>query len=116
MILKKVLAALSFFVLLFSSDQTDAAVFTAKISNILYYEDGDLIYIYVEGGTKNRPTCAGSNGDYLSFKMSRPRAREYLSGLMAAFLAGKPVTFITADACIDQSVSDTIRYFQINSQ
>jgi len=116
MICKKVLAAVTFLLLLNSVSETNAAQFTAKISNVLYYEDGDLIYIYVEGGTKNRPACAGSNGDYLSFKMSRPRAREYLSGLMSAFLAGKSVTFVTADACIDQSVSDTLRYFTINSQ
>jgi hypothetical protein len=116
MIWKKAFAVASLSFLFLSPVEADAAEFTAKISKILYYEDADLIYIYVEGGTQNRPACAGSNGDYLSFKMSRPRAREYLSGLMAAFLAGKPVTFGTAGACIDQSVSDTIRYFQINSQ
>lgn len=89
------------------------AQFTAKITSILFFEDGDLIYIYLEGGTKDRPSCAGSNGDYLSFSLKRPRAKEYLAGLMLAFNAGRPVMFVTKGACVDQSVSDTISYFSI---
>lgn len=91
------------------------STYTAKISNILFYEGGDLIYIYLEGGTQNRPACAGSNGDYISFSMKRPRAKEYLSGLMMAFSTGKPVTFTVYGACIDQPVSDTIIYFAVNN-
>jgi hypothetical protein len=92
-----------------------AAVYKARISSILFYEGGDLIYIYVEGGTKDRPSCAGSNGDYISFSMKRPRAKEYLSGLMLAYASGKPVLFTTAGACVDQSVSDTLVYFAIEN-
>lgn len=90
-----------------------AANFSARISSILLYEQGDLVYIYVEGGTQGKPACAGSNGDYISFSMKRPRAKEYLSGLMFAFGAGKPVMFYTNGACIDQNVSDTLTYFAI---
>jgi hypothetical protein len=93
-----------------------SATYAAKISNILFYEDGNLFYIYLQGGTQGRPACAGSNGDYLSFSMNRPRAREYIAGLMMAFATDKSVTFYTAGACVDQSVSDTIRYFVLNSQ
>lgn len=96
-------------------NDAQAASFTAKISNILFYEAGDLVYIYVEGGTQQRPACAGSNGDYLSFALSRPRAKEYLSGLMMAFVSGKSVAFVTRGSCVDQSVSDTIYYFTVNS-
>lgn len=101
--------------LVFFSDSTWAATFNAKISNILFYEGGDLVYIYVEGGTQGRPSCAGSNGDYISFKMSRPRANQYLAGLMMAFTAGKSVTFRTEGACVDQSASDTLTYFSVNN-
>lgn len=93
-----------------------SAVYAAKISNILFYEDGNLFYIYLQGGTQGRPACAGSNGDYLSFSMNRPRAKEYIAGLMMAFSTDRSVTFFTAGACVDQSVSDTIRYFVVNSQ
>jgi hypothetical protein len=92
------------------------AFFTARITNLLFWDQGDLVYIYVEGGTQGRPACAGSNGDYISFAMSRPRAKEYIAGLMMAFAAGKTVTFRTEGACIDQSVSDTLTYFTINDQ
>lgn len=86
---------------------------TAKIKEILVFEDGNLIYIYPEGGVQNPPACHGSNGDYLSFSMSRPMAKEYLSVLTAAFMANKTVWFRTDGACTDQSVSDTIRYFKV---
>ena len=89
--------------------------FTARITNILLIDNPALVYIYVEGGTQQRPACS-TNGDYISFSMNRPRAKEYLAGLMLAFAAGKPVMFRTEGACIDQSNSDTLTYFQINNQ
>ncbi|MBT9495573.1 MAG: hypothetical protein IV107_25155 [Paucibacter sp.] len=92
---------------------SSAALFTGKISGILLYESGDLVYVFVEGGTQGKPACAGSNGDYLSYSLKRPRAKEYLSGLMMAFATGKLVEFRTEGACVDQSVSDTITYFYI---
>lgn len=108
---------LAFLALCATGHATSApAVYTARISNLLLYEGGDLVYIYVEGGTQQRPACAGSNGDYISFKMNRPRAKEYLAGLMLAFATSKSVTFRTEGACIDQAVSDTLTYFTINSQ
>lgn len=64
---------------------------TAKITQILMYEQGNIIHIYPEGGVQNPPSCHGSNGDYLSYKMSRPMAREYFSMLMLAFTAQKTV-------------------------
>jgi len=85
----------------------------AKISKILMYEAGNIIYIYPEGGVQNPPTCHGSNGDYLSYKMDRPMAKEYLSVLMMAFAAQKMVSFRTAGDCVDQSVSETINYFTV---
>jgi len=90
-----------------------AATFMARISSVLFYEQGDLVYIYVEGGTQGRPACAGSNGDYISFSMKRPRAKEYMSGLLFAYGAGKPVTFYTSGSCVDQAYSDTLQYFSV---
>lgn len=92
-----------------------AGYYTAKISNILFYDEGDLVYIYFVGGTQQRPPCADlSNGDYISFKMSRTRSKEYISGLLLAFSTGRTVTVATRGECIDQSNSDTLRYFTIN--
>jgi hypothetical protein len=71
--------------------------------------------VYPKGGVQNPPPCHGSNGDYLSFKMDRPMAKEYLSVLMMAFAANKTVWFRTDGACNDQSVSETIRYFKVLS-
>lgn len=86
---------------------------TAKIDRILMYEDHSLVYIYPVGGVQNKPACHGSNGDYLSFSMTRPMAKEYLSVLMMAFAAQKTVVFRTARACVDQSISETISYFTV---
>ena len=98
-------------VLMFSG--TVQADTVAKISSILLYEDGNLIYVYPEGGVQNRPACHGSNGDYMSFRMDRPMAKEYLSALMMAFAADKTVAFRTRGACIDQPYSDTISYITV---
>ena len=76
-------------------------------------EGGNLVYIYPVGGVQNKPDCHGSNGDYLSFSMARPMAKEYLSVLMMAFAMQKTVTFRTYRACVDQPVSDTIMYFTV---
>jgi hypothetical protein len=86
----------------------------AKIERILLYEDGNIMYIYPVGGVQNAPACHDSNGNYISYKMNRPMAKEYLSLLMTAFVAKKTVTFRTAGDCIDQSVSDTLFYFSVS--
>ncbi len=112
----KTVRSVIFGVLLSFGSTAFAADFSAKISSILFYEQGDLIYIYVVGGTQARPPCAGSNGDYLSFSMKRPRAKEYLSGLMFAFASKRNVRFATFGACQDQTVSDTLMYFSVDSE
>ncbi|MDX1463942.1 MAG: hypothetical protein R3359_12865 [Marinirhabdus sp.] len=85
----------------------------AKIEKILMYEGGNLVYIYPVGGVQNKPACHGANGDYLSFSMARPMAKEYLSVLMMAFAMQKTVEFRTYANCVDQSVSDTVMYFTV---
>ena len=87
---------------------------TAKIKDLLFYEAGNLIYIYPEGGVQNPPPCHGANGDYISYSLSRPMAKEYLSGLLTAFTTQKTVNFSTTGDCTDQSVSETLRYFIIH--
>ena len=88
---------------------------TAKIDKILMYEGGNLVYIYSVGGVQNKPACHGSNGDYLSFSMVRPMAKDYLSVLMMAFAMQKTVSFRTYRDCVDQPMSDTVMYFTIHS-
>ncbi len=95
--------------------RTSAASFTAKIQSVLLYSDGNLVYVYPEGGVPNAPACHGSNGNYMSFSMARPMAKSYLAALLAAQLAGKSVIFRTYGQCIDQSVSDTLAYFSIEN-
>lgn len=101
--------------LLFSPLIAEAGWTTARIDRILFYESGNLIYVYPEGGVTNPPECHGSNGDYISFKADRPMAKEYISGLMAAMMAGKKVGFKTLDTCRDQGNSVTLSYFMIHN-
>ncbi|MGI5308122.1 hypothetical protein [Rheinheimera sp. WS51] len=96
--------------LIYCSVQTDT---TAKIDKILMYEGGNLVYIYPVGGVQNKPACHGSNGDYLSFSMARPMAKDYLSVLMMAFAMQKTVSFRTYRDCVDQPMSDTINWFTV---
>ena len=90
-----------------------AGMTVAKIESILVFEEGDLIYVYPQGGVAGAPACHGTNGNYLSFSMKRPRAKEYYAGLLMAFSTGKTVMFFGADACKDQPISETLMYFMI---
>lgn len=96
---------------------SSAAWTTAKIDRILFVEKGNggLVYIYPKGGVIDPPACHGSNGDYTSFSVERPMAKEYISGLMAAMMANKRVGLRTAGNCVDQGVSDTLMYFTVYS-
>ena len=93
---------------------THAGFTRAQIDDILVWGQGNMIYVYPVGGVVNPPSCHGSNGNYYSFSMSRPMAKEYLASLMAAMLAGSSVEFWGAGACNDQSVSETLRYFRVS--
>jgi hypothetical protein len=101
------------FILFVCSTSSFAGTWTTKIDKILMYEGGNLVYVYPAGGVPNKPACHGSNGDYVSFSMARPKSKEYLAVLMLAFATNKNVEFTTYGACSDQSVSDTLMYFMI---
>lgn len=80
------------------------------VKQILLYEGGDLAYVYPTIGVTAPPACAGAT-TYYSFKLDRPRAKEYLASLMAAQVAGLTVTFTGTGACTDQTTSETLAYY-----
>jgi hypothetical protein len=87
----------------------------ARIERILIFEDGNLVYVYPVGGVVNPPSCHGLNGNYYSFSLNRPRAKEYLAGLLSAQAQGATVAFYGTGTCVDQSISETLSYFAIIS-
>jgi hypothetical protein len=91
-----------------------ASITQAKIANLLLFEAGDLVYVYPAGGVVNPPRCHGANGDYYSFSMSRPRAKEYLAALLAAHARGATVTITGTHSCTDQTNSETLYYFSVS--
>jgi hypothetical protein len=88
---------------------------SSTIQSILIVEDSDMVYVYPTSGVQNPPACHGGNGNYYSFKLSRPRAREYLAALLAAQASGASVNFYGKGACVDQSVSETLGYLAVVS-
>jgi hypothetical protein len=68
-----------------------------------------------QGGVPNPPACHGSNGNYTSFSMSRPRAKEYLAALLMTQAAGKTVVFTTYETCADQPISATLSYSAVSN-
>ena len=103
------------FIGLMLSSMASASSISARIDRILIFEGGDLVYVYPVGGVVNPPACHGSNGNYYSFSMARPRGKEYLAALLAAQAEGATVSFYGTGACNDQSVSETLAYFSIAS-
>ncbi len=97
---------------LLTAQSAAAAIYTTQISRLLFFERDSLLYIYVQGGGLNGPTCATQN-EYLVYSLSRPRAKEYVAGLSLAFASNRTVTFWTTGACTDQNGSDTLDYFRI---
>ena len=92
-----------------------AGTTTAKIHKVLIYEAAGqgMVYIYPVGGVNNPPACHGSNGDYYSFAMDRPFAREYYAMAVAAQISGTTVGLWGKGACVDQSVSETLNYLRL---
>jgi hypothetical protein len=99
---------------LFATGSASAGITQAKVASLLLYEGGDLVYVYPAGGVQNPPSCHGSNGDYYSFSMSRPRAKEYLAALLAAQARGATVSIHGTGNCQDQSNSETLFYFMVH--
>jgi hypothetical protein len=97
------------------STAVGASAVSARIERILIFEDGNLVYVWPVGGLPNPPGCHGSNGNYYSFSLNRPRAKEYLAGLLSAQAQGATVAFYGTGTCQDQSVSETLSYFAIIS-
>ena len=97
------------------SHEVLASSMAARIERILIFEGGNLVYVYPVGGVINPPGCHGSNGNYYSYSLNRPRAKEYLAGLLAAQAQGATVAFYGTGTCEDQSVSETLSYFAIIS-
>jgi hypothetical protein len=85
----------------------------ARISRLLIDEDSSLVYVYPVGGVQNAPSCHGQNGNYYSFSLTRPRAKEYYAALLAAQVAGLTVTFHGKGVCTDQTFSETLNYISI---
>jgi hypothetical protein len=102
-------------VCIFCVSSSWAGTTTATINRILIYEGASLIYVYPNASISNPPGCHGSNGDYYSFSYTRPMAEAYLNALLAAQARGVPVQLTGEGMCIDQSVSETLRYFRIES-
>ena len=92
-----------------------AGTTTAKIQKILIWEASGLglVYIYPVGGVANPPACHGANGDYYSFAMNRPFAKEYLALLTGAHLSGATVALRGKNACLDQPFSETLEYLTV---
>jgi hypothetical protein len=86
---------------------------TARILAILLYSNGNIVYVYPVGGVQGAPSCHGSNGNYYSFSMTRPMAKEYLAALTAAQARGATVWFHGTGACIEQSVAETLDYITV---
>ena len=99
---------------LLTSLPASAGATASKIAHILIVDSSKYVYVYPVGGVSNPPTCHGSNGDYYSFSLDRPFAREYYAGLLAAMMAGSNVTMWGSGACTDQNVSETLRYFRVS--
>ena len=92
-----------------------AGTTSSKVSKILIYESGALIYVYPASGVNNPPACHGSNGNYYSFSLARTYAKEMYAGLLSAQARGATVTFYGYGDCRDQSVSETIAYVSIDN-
>ncbi|MBL4827140.1 MAG: hypothetical protein JKY66_05400 [Spongiibacteraceae bacterium] len=103
-----------FLVALLLSTNSWASGKSGPISQILIYETSNLVYVYPTGGLSSPPACHGSNGDYFSFSLTRPHADKYLDALLSAHARQASVSIFGLNACVDQSVSETINFIRIN--
>jgi len=92
-----------------------ATVTVATVSQILVLGGGaNLVYVYPTGGITGGPSCAAGQGAaYYSFSYTTTMGPAYLAALLAAKASGASVTLYGANACTDQSISETLSYFAI---
>jgi hypothetical protein len=93
-----------------------AGTTVAKISQILLYEAGGLVYVYPVGGVQSPPSCQAPNVTFYSFAFSRPRAREYLAALLSAQARNATVVLQGSGACTDHNVSETLGVIVVVTQ
>lgn len=94
------------------SSAASAGTTVASIRELLISDD--FVYVYPSGGVVDPPSCHGSNGNYYSFSLTRPRAKEFLAGLMSAQAQDAVVIFYRTGNCGDQpNISETLAYFSI---
>ncbi|QKY11953.1 hypothetical protein [Janthinobacterium lividum] len=99
--------------LFLSAGFCNATEFSATIDQILITGEAGLVYVFPAGGIPGAPACHGKNGDYFSFSLVRPHAKEYYAGLLLAFSTGEKVLFRGYNSCVDQAYSETLDYFMI---
>lgn len=98
--------------LFFSASALPSAMSGASIQQILIHDS--WVYVYPTTQIPSKPSCAGTN-NYYSFAMTRPRAREFLAGLLAAQAQKATISVWGTGDCTDQSYSETLSYFLINT-
>jgi len=86
---------------------------TTTLAHILVWSAGNLVYVYPTGGITGGPAC-GSSHPYYSFSYSRPMAAAYLAALLAAQARGTTVTIFATGTCTDESISETLDYFEVD--
>lgn len=115
--LKKITKTCCVVALLLLGTAANAGNATAKIEQILLYEDGNLLYVYPAGGVQSAPACHNrTNGDYFTISMARPMAKQYLAALMTAQAMGYVVVLSGTNVCNEQSFAESLSYLRIIKQ
>jgi hypothetical protein len=105
---------IAFLFFLTISLNTWAASTTTTINKIQIYETDMLISVWLNGGTSAQASCDSVGGAYISFSITRPMAKEYLTTLLSAQSQQATVTVWGANDCIDQTDVETLLYFQVH--
>ena len=114
---KKILCAVALFGLTMATaplTPANAGEVTSKIVRLLIYDQAMVAYVFPEADMPNKPPCHTS-ANYYSFSLTRPAAKEYLAGLLAAQLSGVQTRLVGKGVCTDLSSSETLDYFNLDT-
>jgi|GEM_PF-1583419 len=87
-----------FFVLLLSMPCFASDPVTAKVEEILSYNNSDFVFIKVSPKPQNKPACATNEYDY-SFHMKPSQGNSIYSTILSAKYADKELTFLGIGSC-----------------
>lgn len=99
--------------LLFGCQPAISGTAAAGVISMPHVLDNGVVIVYTDGTRTGIPGCATSFPNRFAFDSTTSAGSRNGRGILAAFLAGKPVYIAGTGDCVASNSSETLSYFYI---